>query len=79
MANVCVYLGILESFLQVIVDGFVGDFADEGEIRYSDLLLLRRLVGCFSNLRLRAASAAAGLWLCLSGIFLAAGSLGDSL
>ena len=31
---------IFESFLQIIVDGFVRDLADQSEIRYSDLLLL---------------------------------------
>jgi hypothetical protein len=43
MANICVYLGILKPLLQVVVDCFVGDFADEREIRHSDLLLLGAL------------------------------------
>jgi hypothetical protein len=43
MADVGVYLGILEALFQVVVNGLVGDLADEREIRHSHLLLLRRL------------------------------------
>jgi hypothetical protein len=43
MANVGVYLGILEALLQVVVDGLVRDLADKREIRHSDFLLLRCL------------------------------------
>jgi hypothetical protein len=43
MANVGVYFCILKAFLQVVVDGFVGDLADERKIRYAHLLLLRGL------------------------------------
>ena len=77
MANICVYLGILESLLEVVIYGFVGDLADQSEIRDSDLLLLCRLVGCFPDLGLPTASA--GLWLRLGSIFFATGSLGYSL
>jgi hypothetical protein len=43
MTNVGVYLCILEAFLQVVVDGLVGDLADEREIRHANFLLLGRL------------------------------------
>jgi hypothetical protein len=36
-------LAILEALLQVVVDGLVGDFANQREVRDSDLLLLCRL------------------------------------
>ena len=35
-----VYLGILKTLLQIVVDGFIGDFAEQSEIRDADLLLL---------------------------------------
>jgi hypothetical protein len=38
-----VYLAILESLLQVVVDGLVGDLADQGQVGDSDFLLLGRL------------------------------------
>jgi hypothetical protein len=65
-----VYLAILESLLQVLVDGFVGDLADQREIRDSDLLLLGRLEDSFRcelGLRLRGSGT--------SGILLAPGAL----
>jgi hypothetical protein len=36
-------LGILEALLEVVVDGLVGDLADQGEVRHANLLLLGRL------------------------------------
>ena len=44
-----VYLAILESLLQVLVDGLVGDLADERKIRDANFLLFGRLedgLGC---------------------------------
>jgi hypothetical protein len=35
-----IYFRILEPFLQVLVDGFVGHLADQGKIRDTDFLLL---------------------------------------
>lgn len=37
-----VYLAILESLLQIVIYGFVGDLADQGKIGNSDFLLLGR-------------------------------------
>lgn len=41
MADVGVDLGILEALFQIVVDGLVGDLADEREVRDADFLLLR--------------------------------------
>lgn len=44
-----VYLAILEPLLQVVVDGLIGDLADQCQVRHTDLLLLGRLedgLGC---------------------------------
>lgn len=70
-----VNLAIFESLIQVLVDGFIGDLADEGEIRDSDLLLLCRFEGRLSDLRL----SARGSWLCGSGILLSSGTFGYGL
>jgi hypothetical protein len=45
MADVCVDLGAFEALLEVLVDGFVGDLAQECQIRDTDLLFLGRLEG----------------------------------
>jgi hypothetical protein len=51
--------GILESLLQVVVDGFVRYLANQREIRDSNLLLLRALEdGLLRELRFLAATAA---------------------
>jgi len=66
---------ILESLLQVVVDGLVGNLADKGEIRNSDFLLLCRLEGRLLDLRLPST----GSGLCGGGILLSSSSLGDGL
>jgi hypothetical protein len=68
-------LAILKSLLQVVVDGLVGDLADKGEIRDSDFLLLCRLEGGLSDLRLPAGSPG----LRGGGILLSSSSFGDGL
>lgn len=45
-------LVMIEPEFQVIVDGFVGDLAEQGEVRNTDLLLLRAFEGGLSDLRL---------------------------
>lgn len=56
-----VYLAIFESLLQVLVDGLIRNLADQGEIRYTDFLLLGGLEdGLGSELGL-GLSAASGL------------------
>ena len=40
MANVCVYLSMLEAFLQIFVDCLVRDFAEQCEVRHTDFFLL---------------------------------------
>lgn len=42
---------MLEAELQVIVDSLVGDFAEQGKVGNTDLLLLRRLEDGLLNLR----------------------------
>jgi len=43
-------LSILKPLLQVVIDSFVGDLADQREIRYTDLLLLDDfVVGAFDG------------------------------
>ena len=46
MSDVCVYLGILESLLEVVVDGFIADLADKRQIADTHILLLGRLKDC---------------------------------
>jgi len=68
-------LAILKALLQVVVDGLVGNLANEGKIRDSHLLLLGALESGLPDLGL--AAAAAGL--CGSGILLSSSALGDGL
>jgi hypothetical protein len=68
-------LAILESLFQVIVDCFVGDLADKGEIRDSNFLLLGRLEGRLLDLGLSAGSPG----LRGGGILLSSSSFGDGL
>lgn len=42
-----VYLPMLKSLLQILVDGFVRDFAQQSQIRNSDFFLLRDLKVAF--------------------------------
>lgn len=70
-----VNLPILETLLQVLVDGFIADLADERQVRNSDLLLLCRLEYGLLDLVF-------SLVLCLSGLFglrFAPGAFGDGL
>ena len=66
---------ILESFLQVIVDSFVRDLAQECKIRDAHFLLLSALKDGLLDLGL-----SASIWsVCAAGIFLTAGTLRDTL
>jgi hypothetical protein len=56
VADVGVDLAMLEALLQVVVDGLVGDLAQQREVRDSDLLLLGDFEGGFLDLRLRIAA-----------------------
>jgi hypothetical protein len=56
MANVGVDLAVLEALLQVVVDGLVGDLAQQRQIRDSDLFLLGDFKGGLLDLRLRIAA-----------------------
>ena len=47
---------MFESKLQVIVDGLVGDFAEQRKVRHSDLLFLRSLEHSLLDLRLSSCS-----------------------
>jgi hypothetical protein len=69
-------LAIFEPLLQIVVDGFIGDLADQGKIRYSDFFLL----GAFENCSFDAASASTGVSRPRAGgILLAACPLRDGL
>jgi len=46
---------IFKAFLQIIIYGFIRDFADQCEIGDADLLLLRRVECCFLDIRFAAA------------------------
>lgn len=67
---------IFESLFEVVIDGLVGDLADEREITDAHLLLLRALEDCF--LHLWPPTTARRLLFGLS-IFLAASSSSDAL
>ena len=58
MADIGVYFTSFESLFQVLVDGFVGYFAQEGQVGNTNLLLL----GCLKGglLGLRASACAVG-------------------
>jgi hypothetical protein len=47
-------LSILKSLLQILIDGLVGDFTQQSEIRNSDLLLFRGIIGGLLNVWLPA-------------------------
>lgn len=65
-----IYLRILESLLQVLIDRLVGDLADKRQIRHADLFLLVCLV---ERLLDRSASAATAAASTSSAILLSAG------
>lgn len=52
MANVGIDFAMLESLFQVLVDGFVGDLAEQCQIGYTDFFLLRYLECRLLDLRL---------------------------
>ena len=69
-------LAILEALLQVVVDGLIGDFADQRKVRDTDLLLLGRLEdGLCRELGLLLSPAGGGG----SGVLLAPCALGYGL
>lgn len=59
MANVGVDLAMLESLLQVVVDCFVGDLAEQSQIGNADFLLLSDFEGGLLDVGLRIAAASA--------------------
>lgn len=69
-------LRILKSLLQVVVDGFVRDLADEGEIRNSNFLLLSALKNGLPDLGL---PPSATCRLSIAIVLLAASALCDCL
>ena len=52
---------ILKSLLQVIIYGFIRDFADQSKIGNPDFLLLRRIECCFLDVRFAAATSNLGI------------------
>lgn len=73
MLGAYVDLAILEALLQVVIDGLVGNLADQSKIRHSDLLLLGRL-----ECRLLDLGLAAGR-LCGSRVLLSSRAFGYGL
>ena len=54
MADVCINLPSLKALFQVLVNRFIGDFAEQRQIRDSDFLLLGYLKSRFLDLSLAA-------------------------
>ena len=77
MADIGVDLGVLKAFLQVIVNSLIANLADQRQIRYADLLLLRAFEDRFLDLGFAAPAPAEGL--AGAGVFLAPGALRDRL
>ena len=69
-------LRVFKSLLQVVIDGFVRDLADEGEIRNSNFLLLGALKNGLPDLGL---SPSATCRLSIARVLLAASALCDCL
>jgi len=71
VSNICVNVAIFETLLEVVVDGLVGDFADQREIGDAHFLLLGRFEhGLLGELR-------RGLSFAGRGVLLAPCALGD--
>ena len=70
-------LRVFKSLLQVVIDGFVRDLADEGEIGNSNLFLLSALKDGLPDLGLSTPSATCRL--STAGVLLAASALCDCL
>lgn len=76
-----VYFGILKTFLQILVDGFIGYLADEGKIRNSHFLLFGTFEYRFPDLWLASTTRSFGIARLADGVslLLAASSLCDRL
>ncbi len=71
-----IYFSIFKALLEVIVDCFICNLADQGKIRDADLPLLSAFEDCFFNFRL---TTAVRCMLDIGGIFATAGALCHSL
>ena len=69
-------LRILEALFQILIDCFIRDFANQGEVRDADFLLFRTLKHRFSNFRLPSSIACP---FCGCRIFLSASAFRDTL
>lgn len=65
-----IYFRTFKSLLQVLIYRLIGDFADKGEIRNPDLLLLRRVKGRLLDIRSATAALASSLRILRSFILL---------
>lgn len=76
-----VYFGILKTFLQILVDSFIGYLADQGEIRDSHFLLFSTFEYRFPDLWLASTTRSFGIASLADGVclLLAAGSLCNRL
>lgn len=76
-----VYFGILEPFLQILIDSLIGYLADQGKIRNTHFLLFSTFEYRFPDLRLASTARSFGIPRLANGVslLLAAGSLCDRL
>lgn len=76
-----VYFGILEAFLQILIDSLIGYLADQGKIRNSHFLFFSTFEYRFPDLWLASTTRSFGIARLANGVslLLAAGSLGDRL
>lgn len=77
MTDIGINFGAFETLLEVVVDGIVGNFAEQCQIRNSNLLLLRSLKGGLLGLG-ASTLAARSPGLSISGSFIL-GSSGNTL
>jgi hypothetical protein len=69
---------MFKAFFQIVVDGLIGNLADEGEVGYAHFFLLGGLEdGAFNGTFPRRSACISGF--CAARVFLTARSLGDSL
>lgn len=71
-------LGILETFLQVVVDCFIRYLAEQRQVRHANLFLLGAFEDSLLDLQL---SPTTGGWgaCCRTGVFFTPSTLGNSL
>ena len=77
LGNTHIYLRIFESLLQVVIDSLIRDLADQGKIRYANLLLLCTFKYRFFDIWFATTAASRSLLGC--NVFFAPGTFRDTL